>query len=401
MIKLLVKIFIKDYDNTTNQTVREKYGVLGGVLGVICNIILFVVKLVIGIFVGAFSIVSDAFNNLTDSLSSIISVISAKFSNKKPDKDHPFGHGRFEYVSTLIVAFIIMLVGFELASTAVTNFIDAISGKGEVLKINNSFYVSIIILFVSLIIKLWMFFYNRYLGKKINSSVLLANASDSISDCLTSFTLIITLLLSGLFFNNYYSYIDSVLSFIVSVIIFINGIKIFLSTISVLIGQPVSKEEYQEIENIIIENNKILGVHDLIIHDYGPGRKFASVHAEVDSGENMILIHELIDDIEQRCYAKLGVELTIHMDPIDTSSNEVIEANKIVSEVLNNYNNLHYHDLRITNGENNINVIFDLVVPFEYEKEQLKELIKDIKEKIKSKKSCYTLVIKIDRPFHE
>ena len=400
MIKLLVKYFIKDYKDTSNQKVREKYGVLGGILGVICNIILFVIKLVIGLFVNAFSIVSDAFNNLTDSLSSIIGIISAKFSNKKPDKDHPFGHGRFEYISTLIVAFIIMLVGFELASTAITNLISAIKGNDTLLVINNSFYVSIIILSISLLIKLWMFYYNRYLGKKINSSVLYANASDSISDSITSIALIIALLLGGLLFNEYYIYIDSVLSLIVSVIIFINGIKIFISTVSVLIGQPASQEDYEQIEQLITSNEKILGVHDLIIHDYGPGRKFASVHAEISCDEDIIYAHEIIDEIEQICYAKLGIELTIHMDPIDVNSQEVIDANNVIKSIINTYNNLHYHDLRITNGENNINVIFDLVIPYEYDKNQIKEIINDIKTKTKEQKPCYTLVIKIDRPFY-
>ena len=173
MIKLLVKLFIKDYNNTSNQNVREKYGVLGGVLGIICNVFLFVVKLTIGLIVNAFSIVSDAFNNLTDSLSSIIGIISAKFSNKKPDKDHPFGHGRFEYVSTLIVSFIIMLVGFELAMTSVTNFIDLIKGNETIITVDLKFYISISILAVSLLVKLWMFSYNKYLGKKIDSGILL------------------------------------------------------------------------------------------------------------------------------------------------------------------------------------------------------------------------------------
>ena len=400
MIRLLVKWFIKNHNDTTNQNVREKYGVLGGVLGIICNIILFVVKLIIGIIVNAFSIVSDAFNNLTDSMSSIISVISAKFSNKKPDKDHPFGHGRFEYISTLIVAFIIMLVGFELASTVITNLIAAFKGDYQILTVDTQFYISIVILSVSLLVKLWMFSYNRYLGKKINSSLLLANASDSISDSITSFALILALLISGLFFNKFYVYIDSVLSMVVAVIIFINGIKIFVETINVLIGKSAEKEEYEEIEAIIMASDKILGVHDLIIHDYGPGRKFASVHAEIDSSENVILAHEIIDDIEQICYAKTGVELTIHMDPIDKNCQEVIEANKIVNEVVSLFEGLHYHDLRITNGENNINVIFDLVVPYEYEKEQIKTIVKEIKDKVKEYKSCYTLVIKIDRPFH-
>ena len=375
MIKLLVKLFIKDYNNTSNQNVREKYGVLGGVLGIICNVFLFVVKLTIGLIVNAFSIVSDAFNNLTDSLSSIIGIISAKFSNKKPDKDHPFGHGRFEYVSTLIVSFIIMLVGFELAMTSITNFIDLIKGNETIITVDLKFYISISILAVSLLVKLWMFSYNKYLGKKIDSGILLANSADSISDVCTSTALLIALVFGGIFFNKYYGYIDSSLSLIVSVIIIINGFKIFISTIGVLIGKPASKDEYESLEKLITSSDKILGVHDLIIHDYGPGRKFASVHAEISSDENMVIAHEIIDEIEQICYVKQGIELTIHMDPIDKNSKEVVEANNVICSVINSYEDLHYHDLRITNGEHNINVIFDLVVPHRYTNDQIKTLI--------------------------
>lgn len=401
MIKLLVKLFIKDYNNTSNQNVREKYGVLGGVLGIICNVFLFVVKLTIGLIVNAFSIVSDAFNNLTDSLSSIISIISAKFSNKKPDKDHPFGHGRFEYVSTLIVSFIIMLVGFELAMTSITNFIDLIKGNETIITVDLKFYISISILAVSLLVKLWMFSYNKYLGKKIDSGILLANSADSISDVCTSSALLIALVVGGIFFNKYYGYIDSSLSLIVSVIIIINGFKIFISTIGVLIGKPASKDEYESLEKLITSSDKILGVHDLIIHDYGPGRKFASVHAEISSDENMVVAHEIIDEIEQICYIKRGIELTIHMDPIDTNSKEVADANDVIFNIINSYEDLHYHDLRITNGEHNINVIFDLVVPHRYTNDQIKTLINEIKSKVKELNPCYTLVIKIDRPFHE
>lgn len=401
MIKLLVKLFIKDYNNTSNQNVREKYGVLGGVLGIICNVFLFVVKLTIGLIVNAFSIVSDAFNNLTDSLSSIIGIISAKFSNKKPDKDHPFGHGRFEYVSTLIVSFIIMLVGFELAMTSITNFIDLIKGNETIITVDLKFYISISILAVSLLVKLWMFSYNKYLGKKIDSGILLANSADSISDVCTSTALLIALIFGGIFFNKYYGYIDSSLSLIVSAIIIINGFKIFISTIGVLIGKPASKDEYESLEKLITSSDKILGVHDLIIHDYGPGRKFASVHAEISSDENMVIAHEIIDEIEQICYVKQGIELTIHMDPIDKNSKEVVEANNVICSVINSYEDLHYHDLRITNGEHNINVIFDLVVPHRYTNDQIKTLINEIKSKVKELNPCYTLVIKIDRPFHE
>ena len=399
MIKLLVKVFIKNHEDTKNPKIREKYGVLGGVLGIVCNIFLFVVKLIIGLFLNAIAIMSDAFNNLTDSFSSIVSIISAKMSNKKPDKDHPFGHGRIEYISTLIVSFIIVLVGFELLTTSVEKLIAGINGDITIIEFNTPFIISMIILALSLLIKLWMYSYNKYLGKKIDSSVLLASSADSISDSLTSLSIIIATVVGSLLLKENYFYLDSIMGIIVSIIICINGFKIVLETIKDLLGKPATKEQLEELENIIMSSEEILGIHDLIIHDYGPGRKFASVHAEVDSKSDFIKVHEIIDEIEQICYGKTGVELVIHMDPIDSTSEDVVQANAVISSIVNKIKGLTYHDLRITGGENNINIIFDLVVPFEYDNEKLKEIVSTIKTKAKEANNKYSLVIKIDRPY--
>lgn len=399
MIKLLVKVFIKNHEDTKNPKIREKYGVLGGVLGIVCNIFLFVVKLIIGLFLNAIAIMSDAFNNLTDSFSSIVSIISAKMSNKKPDKDHPFGHGRIEYISTLIVSFIIVLVGFELLTTSVEKLIAGINGDITIIEFNTPFIISMIILALSLLIKLWMYSYNKYLGKKIDSSVLLASSADSISDSLTSLSIIVATVVGSLLLKENYFYLDSIMGIIVSIIICINGFKIVLETIKDLLGKPATKEQLEELENIIMSSEEILGIHDLIIHDYGPGRKFASVHAEVDSKSDFIKVHEIIDEIEQICYGKTGVELVIHMDPIDSTSEDVVQANAVISSIVNKIKGLTYHDLRITSGENNINIIFDLVVPFEYDNEKLKEIVSTIKTKAKEVNNKYSLVIKIDRPY--
>lgn len=399
MIKLLVKVFIKNHEDTKNPKIREKYGVLGGVLGIVCNIFLFVVKLIIGLFLNAIAIMSDAFNNLTDSFSSIVSIISAKMSNKKPDKDHPFGHGRIEYISTLIVSFIIVLVGFELLTTSVEKLIAGINGEITIIEFNTPFIISMIILALSLLIKLWMYSYNKYLGKKIDSSVLLASSADSISDSLTSLSIIVATVVGSLLLKENYFYLDSIMGIIVSIIICINGFKIVLETIKDLLGKPATKEQLEELENIIMSSEEILGIHDLIIHDYGPGRKFASVHAEVDSKSDFIKVHEIIDEIEQICYGKTGVELVIHMDPIDSTSEDVVQANAVISSIVNKIEGLTYHDLRITGGENNINIIFDLVVPFEYDNEKLKEIVSTIKTKAKEENNKYSLVIKIDRPY--
>ena len=265
MIKILVKHFIKNYKDTKDTKVREQYGVLGGVLGIICNILLFAVKLFVGLFLNAISVISDAFNNLTDSFSSIVSIISAKLSNKKPDKDHPFGHGRIEYISTLIVSFIIVLVGFELLTSSIENLINGIKGDVTPLASGTMLYVSMGILAASLLVKLWMYSYNKYLGKMIDSSVLLASAADSISDVLTSFAIIVATLLGGLLLKDYYFYLDSAMGIIVAIIICINGLKIVLSTIGDLLGKPANKEELETLEKIILSSDKILGIHDLII----------------------------------------------------------------------------------------------------------------------------------------
>ena len=399
MIKLLVKKFVKNHEDIKNPHVRESYGVLGGVLGIICNIVLFVVKLLVGIFLNAISIMSDAFNNLTDSFSSIVSIISAKLSNKKPDKDHPFGHGRVEYIATLIVSFIIVLVGFELLTSSVENLINGIKGNASPLQTGTMLYISMGILACSLLVKLWMYSYNKYLGKKIDSGVLLASSADSISDVLTSSAIIIATLVGGLLLKDNYFYLDSAMGIVVSVIICINGFKIVFSTIGDLLGKPASKEELETLERIIMSTDKIIGIHDLIIHDYGPGRKYASVHAEVDANSDIVEAHEIIDEIEQICYAQTSIELTIHMDPIDTTSETVIEAKAAVGKVISDYEGLSFHDLRITNGESNINVIFDLVVPHEYNNEQVKELISTIKKSIKELNNKYSVVIKVDRPY--
>ena len=398
MIKLLVKKFIKNHEDVKDSKVREKYGVLGGVLGIICNLLLFGIKFAIGVL----AVMSDAFNNLTDSFSSIVGIISAKISNKKPDKDHPFGHGRIEYVSTLIVAFIILLVGFELLMTSGEKLLvglGLIEGTIETIASGMTLYISLGILAVSLLVKLWMYSYNKYLGKKVNSSVMLANSADSISDVLTSSAIIIATLLGALLLKENYFYLDAAMGIIVSIIICINGFKIVLETIGDLLGRPADKEQLEELEAVIMSSDKILGIHDLIIHDYGPGRKFASVHAEVDSKSDVIEAHEIIDEIEQICYGKTGIELVIHMDPIDTTSPTVLKAKEVIGKVIEEYEGVSYHDLRITDGEHNINVIFDLVVPHQYENDKLKELVSTIKSKVKEQNNKYTLVIKVDRPY--
>ena len=297
MIKFLVKKCIKNANDVKDKKVRQSYIVLGGVLGIICNFILFVLKLVIGLILKSISVLSDALNNLSDSASSIIGLFSAKLSNKKPDKEHPYGHGRIEYIASLIVSFIIIFMGAQLLISSVNKLLD----KQEPSSFN---LVLVIILGVSILLKLWMFSYNRYLSKKIDSLILKATAFDCLSDVLTTSLVIISLII-----GQYVSFsVDGLMGILVSLLIVYNGIKLTIETSKTLLGTKASDELIQEIQNIILQEKEILGTHDLIVHDYGPGRKMASIHVEVSDQANIIKIHELIDALEK----KIEDELYIH-----------------------------------------------------------------------------------------
>lgn len=392
MIKLLVKKFIKNHDDVNNVKVREEYGVLGGVLGIICNLILCVLKLVIGTIMMSSAIVSDAFNNLSDMGSSLVSTISAKLASKSPDKDHPFGHGRLEYIAALIVSFLIIFMGLEVMINSVETLIGVI--KGEIAVEYNLNWVLTGILFASILIKVWMFFYNRYLGKKINSSVLKANSIDSISDAITSLIIVASTIVGTLWLPKFP--LDSILSIIVGAIIAINGLKMAIETVGDLLGRPADLQTIEKIENLICSGEGVYGVHDLIVHDYGPGRKMASAHVEISDTANIVAAHEMIDELEVKAMKELKMPLVLHMDPISIDCPITNELRSIVREELAKLNPLlSFHDLRITKGENRINVIFDLVVPYDISKNET-EYVNKLIAAIKKADNRYVAVIKID-----
>lgn len=394
MIRLLEKLFIGKDKDLGDQKVRSQYGTLGGGLGIVCNIFLFALKITIGIISNSLAILSDAFNNLSDMFSSIVSIFSAKLSAKKPDKDHPFGHGRIEYIATMIVAMVIIVVGAELIISSIQKIIAGVNGETEPLAFS---WILIGILAASLFVKLWMFFYNRYLGKKIDSSVLLATATDSINDVITTTAVLLVTIAAHLWFEDYYFYADGAVGIIIGAVIIINGIKIVIESIGDLLGRPSSREEVEEIERFLLQDSHVLGCHDLTIHDYGPGRKFAVVHCEVDQDSDIVEAHEYIDALENEAETKLGLFLTIHMDPIDNKSEEIVTIRNVIQSVITELDErLTFHDLRITNGEHNINVIFDMVVPFEYSHEKIHETINAIRVKVKQIDQRYTTVVKID-----
>lgn len=387
MIKLLVRAFIKDGDNVTDKTVREKHISLGGVLGIICNLVLFVVKLVIGGLMHSLAITSDAFNNLSDMGTSIMAVIGAKLSNKKPDADHPFGHGRFEYISSLIISFLIMLVGFELLKGS---FEKIINPEPIVMK-----PILLVILILSVLVKLWMFSYNRYLGKKIDSGVLKAASKDSLNDVLATSAVILSTAL-GYYLN---INIDGYIGVAVSILIMIVGFNLARETVDILLGSAPDKDLIQNIEKLIGESRFVLGIHDLIVHDYGPGRVFASLHAEVGDKENVTVIHEEIDALEVRALNELGIELVIHMDPITTDSSVLNDAKNLVLGIVAALGEYTIHDFRMTDGESRVNLIFDIVVPCAMAEEDREKLVNDICAALKETDEKYRAVIKIDNDY--
>lgn len=387
MTGLLIKLFIPDYKNTADKFVRERYGTLSGTLGIICNLVLFAVKLVIGTIMGSIAITSDAFNNLSDMGTSVMSVISAKMSNRRPDADHPFGHGRFEYISSLIISFLIMLVGFELFKGSIEKIF---SPEPIVMK-----PVLIIILALSVLIKLWMFLYNCKMGKLIDSKVLKAAASDSLNDVFATSAVIVSSL-AGYYLN---LNVDGYIGCIVSVLIMVVGVKLAIDTVNVLLGSAPSAEMVSNMEALLTKSPFVLGIHDLIIHDYGPGRLFASVHAEVSDKENVTVIHEEMDALEQEALREWGVELVIHMDPIATDSEVLNEARELVLGIVKSLGDYSIHDFRMTDGENRVNLIFDLVVPCSMGKKEREQLVSLIRAALKEVDEKYAAVIQIDNDY--
>ncbi len=304
MIKIIISRFIKNHENVEDNAVRESYGILAGIIGVICNIFLFGVKLTIGLAMNSIAITTDAFNNLFDTGSSLVAIIGAKLSGQDPDKEHPFGHGRFEYIASLIISFIILLVGFELLRSSIDKIIHP-----EALSFN---IILLAILILSVFVKVWMYAYNRYIGKLINSSVNKANASDSLNDVIATSAVILSTIL-GRFVN---FPLDGIAGVIVSLLIMYTGYGIAKDTVNILLGMSPSDELVARIHEIINSNEYIVGSHDLKVHDYGPGRIIASIHTELSDQTDIVKAHNIIDGLEKLILLELCIDIVIHVDPI-------------------------------------------------------------------------------------
>lgn len=366
MTSFLVRHFVKDHAETANPRVRTRYGVLGGVVGIICNLLLFAIKISIGLFSGSMSILADAFNNLSDIGSNAVTLLGFKLANQPPDREHPFGHGRMEYMSAALVSILIVLVGVELLKESVDKILHP-----QPLKF--SYYI-IAVLAASILIKLWMGLFNRKLGRTIHSPALQATATDSISDCVATSAVLVSVLVS----HFTALHIDAYAGLIVSVLIIFNGVKSIKETLDPLLGMPPDPQTVTELEALVLSYPDFLGIHDLIIHNYGPGRSFASLHVEVPQDIDILVCHERIDHCEKTILSELGIEAVIHMDPIATNDAYTLEIKTKLEEKLKTLDEqLCMHDFRMVRGESRTNLIFDVVVPpkFRLSAKQVKEEI--------------------------
>ena len=387
MTKFLIQKFIKNPDDINNLKVRRNYGTLSSVVGIICNVFLFILKYIMGTLSGTISVVSDAFNNLSDSAGCMVTLLGYKLASKPADKDHPFGHGRMEYLTALTIAVLILIVAFELFRNSVNKIIHPE-------KLTFSLIV-LISLLVSILIKLWMSFFNAFLGKKINSSVMLATAKDSRTDVIATSATCIAVI-SSLYTN---LPVDGIMGLVVSLFIFKSGIDIVKDTVDNLLGKPVDSDIVYAIKEMIGESDKIIGIHDLVVHNYGPGNMIGSLHAEVKSNEDFVFVHDMIDELERRIHKELNILMTIHMDPIETDNEQVnLSLDMIRNIILDIDPCLQIHDFRLVAGDTHTNLIFDIVVPYDckYNNDDIKELIDKQLDKMEDN---YYTVITFDREY--
>ena len=387
MIKLLSHLFIKNADNTADPKVRQAYGVLCGAVGIFLNILLFLGKYIAGVLTASIAITADAFNNLSDAGSSLITLLGFKLSGQAPDPHHPYGHGRLEYVSGLIVSMIILLLGFELARSSVAKIISP--------ELSDFNLVSVLILVAAILVKGYMALYNRRISQKIDSAAMNATATDSLSDMAATSAVLLATLASHFFGWK----IDGWCGLLVSLFILYSGFNAARDTINPLLGQPASPEMVKDISDIVLSAPLVSGIHDLIIHDYGPGRKMISLHAEVPANCDILAAHDIIDNIEVELQKRLGCEAVIHMDPIAVDDEEVMGLRRRIAALGHEINpDISIHDFRMVSGETHTNLIFDAVVPYQLKLTD-QEVLQQFQEKITAALGeHYRCVIKIDKP---
>ena len=388
MTEFLIRHFIKDYKDVEKISVRTAYGVLASIVGIFCNVFLFAVKFAVGLILHSVSVTADAFNNLSDAGSSIISFVGVKMAEKPADKDHPFGHGRIEYIAALVVSFLVLEVGFT--------FLKDSFGKILHPETMNFQIVSVVILILSIAVKLWLGLFNRKLGEKIDSKVMMAVFTDSMGDVITTAATILSLIFFAVTDIN----IDGIVGVGVALVVMWAGVGIAKDTLEPLIGQAIDPEVYEKIKHFVEKYDGIEGTHDLIVHNYGPGRSMASIHAEVPNDVDIEQSHEIIDRIERDAAKELGIFLVIHMDPVEMKDKRVLKIRDKTVQLLHDLDPAcTIHDFRMVHGEHQTNLIFDMVVPIDYDEKKKSDLSLQLMEKIKEVDPRYECVITVESDY--
>lgn len=387
MIDFLVRRFVKDYENVTDTSVRGRYGVFSAFVGIACNILICGAKFIIGIMANSIAIISDGFNNLSDCASCIVTMFGYKMAAKPADKDHPFGHGRMEYLTSLVIAAVIMLVGGELLKTSIDKIIHPT-------KVTFSVFV-LVVLLLSIAIKLWMGHFNRTIGKRIDSSIMLATAKDSFNDVLATFATVLALVAS--IWTDLP--LDGIMGVVVSLIILVAGYGIIKETVDQLLGQPADEELVQRLKETVQNHPVSLGMHDLIIHSYGPGNLIGSVHIEVDAKGDILTIHDAIDELEREIYNELQIRMTIHMDPVETD-NEILNSyrERICDLIKKEEPKLSVHDFRMVSGPTHTNLIFDVLIPYDAKVDEA-AVLKMVEEDLAKETHTLYAVITFDHSY--
>lgn len=354
-MKTLIRLFVKDADNTDAPAVRYAYGKLAGVTGIVCNLLLFAFKIAVGSLAHSVAIVADAFNNLSDAGSSVVTLVSFRLSGMPADEEHPFGHGRMEYLSAMAVAVLIVIAGFELATSAIDKILNPTASETDV--------ITIIVLVAAIAVKLWLAIFNRRIGERIRSDALLAAGVDSRNDVLCTSLVLVSAVIG--YFTDWM--IDGYVGLAIALFVMWSGFTIIRDTLSPLLGQKPDETLVANIKETVLSYDGVVGIHDLIVHDYGPGRIIASLHAEVPASQDILLSHDIIDRIENELMHRFNIVSCIHMDPVDTDDPETVRLKALAEEVLRTIDEqLTMHDFRVVAGLTHTNILFDVIVPYDY-----------------------------------
>ncbi len=385
---ILIKTFIKDKDNIGDRSIRQKYGYLGGFVGIACNVALSGAKIAIGLMINSIAITADAVNNLSDAASSIITVIGFKITNKPADREHPFGHGRIEYISAMVVSFMVILAGFEFLKSS----FDRVRNP-EVVKFD---IIPFSVLLLSIGVKVWLSRFYKKIGRKIGSKAMEASAADSLSD-VTATSVVALSLLASLWTTFPF---DGYVGLLVSALIIYSGISLTKDTLNPLLGEAPEPEFIRSITEKVLSYDGIIGIHDMIVHNYGPGRCIVSLHAEIPASMDIMKAHDVIDLAEQEISEEMDIHMVIHMDPLNTDDKVVQKTQEQITELIKEiHEELTIHDFRIVGGEDHKNLIFDMVVPFEYDEKMARDLSNKVAREIKAKYPECNAIIYIDRAY--